>query len=153
MYRILFFLVNVFACTIAAAQTPKEDSVKTEIVKLSAEWNDALVKRDSLVLDRILASDFALGSANTSALPREQWMKNSLHVLVTDSAQFIGAQRITVFGNEAISEGTLHWKVRNKNKDGVMVMRNNEYLVADIWRFTNGRWQVTRRLSKLARKR
>jgi hypothetical protein len=80
-------------------------------------------------------------------------MNNTLHGLVTDSAAFIGPQKITIYANEAISEGVLHWKVKNTDKNGRTILRNSETLVADIWRFNDGRWQVIRRISKLLRKR
>ena len=137
----------------ADGQTPKEDSIKTEIIKLSQEWNLALINRDSLTLDRILSPEYILSSANGSLLSRKEWMNNTLHGLVTDSAAFIGPQKITVYANEAISEGVLHWKVKNTDKYGRTILRNSETLVADIWRFNDGRWQVIRRISKLLRKR
>jgi hypothetical protein len=84
---------------------------------------------------------------------RKEWLQNTLNALFTDSAAFIGAQKITVYGNEAISEAVLHWKVRNTNKDGRIILRNNENLVADIWRLNDGRWQVIHRMSKVLRKR
>lgn len=153
MCRILFIASFLFVCNLADGQTPKEDSVKIEIIKLSSEWNYALVNRDSVTLERILASDYTLSSANGSLLPRKEWMKNTLHGLITDSAAFVGAQKITVYDNEAISEGVLHWKVKNTDINGRTILRNNEYMVADIWRFNNGKWQVFHRISKLSRKR
>jgi hypothetical protein len=152
MYRLLILSLVVFICNFADGQTPKEDSIKAEIIKLSQEWNLALINRDSLALDRILSPDFILSSANGSLLPRKEWMNNTLHGLVTDSSAFIGPQKITVYANEAISEAVLHWKVKNTDKNGRTILRNSETLVADIWRFTDGRWQVIRRISKLLRK-
>lgn len=153
MYRLIIFSFFVFICNLAQGQTPKEDSIKTEIRKLSQEWNLALINRDSLTLDRILSPEYILSSANGSLLSRKEWMNNTLHGLVTDSAAFIGPQKITVYANEAISEGVLHWKVKNTDRNGRTILRNTETLVADIWRFNDGRWQVIRRISKLLRKR
>jgi len=153
MYRLIIFSFFVFICHLADGQTPKEDSIQTEIIKLSKEWNLALINRDSLTLDRILSPEYILSSSNGSLLSRKEWMNNTLHGLVTDSAAFIGPQKITVYANEAISEGVLHWKVKNTDKNGRIMVRNTESLVADIWRFNDGRWQVIRRISKLLRKR
>jgi hypothetical protein len=100
-----------------------------------------------------LSPEYILSSSNGSLLSRKEWMNNTLHGLVTDSAAFIGPQKITVYANEAISEGVLHWKVKNTDKNGRIMVRNTESLVADIWRFNDGRWQVIRRISKLLRKR
>ena len=149
MCKIKLFVFALFVSNMAAAQTPGEDSIKNEILKLSFEWNQAIIKRDSITLDRILSPEYTLSSSSGSLLPRKDWMENTLHRLFTDSAAFIGPQKITIYGNEAISEGLLHWKVRNdQNK-----LRNHESLVADIWRYNNGRWQVIHRMSKLVRKR
>jgi hypothetical protein len=149
----LFFSFFISACFLAEGQKMKEDSIKTEIRKLSDEWNNALITRDSATLERILSPEFTLSSNSGPLLQRKDWMNNTLHGLVTDSAAFMGEQKITVYGNEAISEAVLHWKVRNIDKDGRTILRNNESLVADIWRLNNGRWQVTHRISKLLRKR
>jgi hypothetical protein len=153
MYRLIIFSFFAFICNLAYGQTPQEDSIKTEIKKLSEEWNLALINRDSLTLDRILSPEFILSSSNGTLLSRKEWMNNTLHGLVTDSAAFIGPQKITVYANEAISEAVLHWKVKNTDKNGRTVLRNTESLVADIWRFNNGKWQVIRRISKILIKR
>jgi hypothetical protein len=68
MYRLILFSFFVFICNLADGQTPKEDSIKTEIIKLSQEWNLALINRDSLTLDRILSPEYILSSANGSLL-------------------------------------------------------------------------------------
>ena len=153
MYRLQILVFFLLICNLVNGQTTKEDSIKTEIIKLSAEWNNALVNRDSAILEKILSSDFTLSSSNGSLLPRKEWLNNTLHGLFTDSASFIGEQKITVYGNEVLSEAVLHWKVRNTSKDGRVLLRNNENLVADIWRFRDGRWQVVHRMSKILRKR
>lgn len=153
MFKILPFSFILFVCNVATAQTLKEDSIKTEIMKLSAEWNRAMVERDSLTLDKILSPDYSLNSSNGTLVHRKEWINNTLHGLVTDSAEFIGQQKITVYVNEAISEAVLHWKVKNTDKNGRTILRNNESLVADIWRLNNGRWQVIHRVSKILRKR
>src|SRR5664279_988623 len=52
------------------AQSPRNaaDSAQTEILQLTGDWNDAIIKRDSLVLDKILASDYSLnGLVNRAA--------------------------------------------------------------------------------------
>src|SRR5688572_8449050 len=90
MMRILLIILFFSVCHIASSQATKEDSIRTEIGKLSYEWNQALVKRDSTTLDRILANDFTLSSASGSPLPRKEWMYNSLHGLLTDTAEFVG---------------------------------------------------------------
>ncbi len=149
MTRILLIAVFVLVNNFTFGQTPKEDSARIEILKLTDEWNQALIKKDSVALDRIVSSDFSLASSNGTLVRRDEWMRNSLHFLFTDSAAFIGPQKVTVYGTEAISEGVLHWKVRNTQNN----LRNHESLVADIWRYTDGKWQVTHRMSKLLRKR
>lgn len=148
MKRILVLLPFFLVCIISGAQTPKEDSIKTEIIKLSGEWNQALVMRDSLTLERILSADFTLKSNNGSIVPRKEWMDNSVHGLRTEIAEFVADQIITVYGTEAISQTVLHWKVRNPDNS----LRNMESAVGDIWRYTNGKWQVTHRMSKLIKK-
>ncbi len=149
MIRILLLsLLFLLTCENINAQTTKEDSIKIEIIKLSEEWNKALIRQDSGTLDRILSKEFVLSSASGQLLKRKEWMHNSIHELMTVSAAFVAEQKITVYTNEAISEGVLQWEVSNTQHK----TRNSEFYVADIWRFNNGKWEVIRRLSKLKRK-
>ena len=116
-----------------------KDSAQTEIQQLTSEWNKAIINRDSLTLDRILAPEYSLnGSVNRSI-----WMNNTLHHLTTDTLENLGQLNITFYGQAVKSEGTFYWKAAYDGKPRI----NAEYSVTDIWVKRNGHWQVILRMS------
>jgi len=123
------------------AQSPRNaaDSAQTEILQLTGDWNDAIIKRDSLVLDKILASDYSLnGLVNRAA-----WMNNTFHHIITDTLKVVGQLHIIFYGQVAKSEGRYFWKASFDGKPRI----NGNYDVTDIWVKRDGRWQVLLRMS------
>ena len=142
MNRIAFvsFLFTVITVT-AKAQFSEgaKDSATFEIQQLTADWNIAIINRDSLSLDNILAPGYSLNGA----VPRNSWMNNTLHHIVTDTLKIEGPLNITFYGQAAKSEGTFFWKA---SFDGVPRI-NGEYSITDIWIRHNGHWQILLRMS------
>lgn len=149
MIKIILILLLLSGSNIILnAQTSKGaiDSATTEIRRLTQNWTKAIINRDSVTCKKILSPEFALHT-DFGSIPRKEWIKNLPH-LITDTLQFLGEQKITIYGDAAMSEGTMHWKVNNFN-----YQRNNEYWITDIWKKTNGRWEVLMRMSKLTKER
>ena len=133
-------LMLLFACS-TQAQSPRnaEDSARTEILQMTSQWNDAIMRRDSLVLDKILASDYSLnGSVNRAA-----WMNNTLHHFMTDTLKMLDQLHITSYGQDVKSEGRFFWKAAFDGKPRI----NGSFDVTDIWIKRDGRWQVMLRMS------
>lgn len=122
-----------------------KDSAQAEIRQLTNEWNQALINRDSLTLDKILAPEFSLNGSTQ----RSGWMNNTLHHFTTDSAEILGPLHISFYGQAARSEGILYWKADWDGKPRV----NTEFLITDIWVKRNGRWQVLLRMSDIYKNR
>jgi len=115
------------------------DSAQNEIRQLTHDWNNAIVTRDSLVLDKILGPEYTLnGSVN-----RDNWMNNTMHHFDTDTLMNITPLVITFFGQAAKSEGGYFWKASYDGKPRI----NADYQVTDIWIKRNGQWQVMMRMS------
>jgi hypothetical protein len=142
MNKTIIFLLILLAInfTSKAQFSPgAKDSAKTEIQQLTAEWNKAIINRDSLTLNKILAPDYSL---NGSVI-RNIWMNNTLHHIVTDTLDILGQLNITYYGQAAKSEGSFFWKASMDGKPRI----NGEYAVEDIWIKHNGHWQVLLRMS------
>jgi hypothetical protein len=130
----------LITCT-AQAQLPRNaaDSARTEILQMTGEWNDAIVHRDSLALDKILATDYSLNGS----VSRAAWMNNTLHHFDTDTLKIVDQLRITFCGQAAKSEGRFFWKATFDGKPRI----NGTYDVTDIWIKRGNHWQVMLRMS------
>lgn len=116
-----------------------KDSAKIEIKQLTSKWNKAIINRDSLTLDKLLAYDYSL---NGSVL-RDVWMNNTMHHIVTDTLDVLGQLTVTFYGQAAKREGSFFWKASFDGKPRI----NGEYAINDIWIKRNGHWQVLLRMS------
>ena len=140
VFLVTIFMVG-FKSTIKAQSTEAEDSTKAEIKKLTKDWNQAIINRDSLMLEKLLAPEFTL----QGSLPRGKWITNTLHHFSTESLQIKEEQSISVFGDAAQSQATFYWKASFDGSPRI----DNEYLVNDIWKKNNGRWQILIRMTKI----
>ena len=123
------------------AQFPQgaKDSAQKEILQLTNDWNNAIVDRDSLSLDKILGPEYSLNGI----VNREIWMNNTLHHFNTDTLRNINTPVITFYGNAVKCEGSFFWKASYDGKPRV----NSDFDVTDIWVKRNGHWQVILRMS------
>jgi hypothetical protein len=138
---ISWLLLVLFGYTGHAQYTQSaKDSAQSEITQLSNEWNNAIVNRDSLVLDKILGPEYSLNGS----VSRTVWMNNTLHHIITDTLKIVSPLNIAFYGQAVKCEGTYFWKAAFDGKPRI----NAEYLVTDIWIKRNGQWQVILRLSR-----
>ena len=146
MNKISFILLLLLATsftTKAQFSQGAKDSAKIEIQQLTSDWNKAIINRDSMMLDKILAPEYSLnGSVN-----RSTWMNNTMHHIITDTLDVLGQLNITFYGQAAKSEGTFFWKATFDGKPRI----NGEYAVSDIWIKRNGHWQILLRMSLLSK--
>src|SRR5664279_2407010 len=82
------------------------DSAQKEIGYLTNEWNKAILNRDSLMLEKVLAPEYSLNGS----LNRSVWINNTLHHFTTDTLEILGRLNTTFYGNAAKSEGIFYWK-------------------------------------------
>lgn len=142
MNKILFLLLLLITInfTSKAQFSPGAiDSAKIEIRQLTAQWNKAIISRDSVALDKILDPDYSLNGS----VARNIWMNNTLHHLATDTLVVLGQLNITFYGQAAKSEGSFFWKASFDGRPRI----NGEYAVTDIWIRRNDHWQVLLRMS------
>ncbi len=119
---LLLILAN-FNVTAQYSQGAK-DSVQIEIQQLTNEWNNAIINRDSLTLDKILASEYSLnGSVN-----RAIWINNTQHHLTTDTLEILGQLNIIFYGQAVKSEGTFYWKAAYDGKPKIKAKKSKRYM-------------------------
>jgi ketosteroid isomerase-like protein len=137
LFILVFILIGI---NISYAQSNVEEAAKKEIIQINKEWINAVIKRDSVALEKILSPEFTLNGE----LPRDIWMNNTLHRLKTHSLKHIGDQKIALYGESAICTSTLYWKASYNGQQTI----DGEFLVTDVWRKNNGKWQILIRMSK-----
>jgi hypothetical protein len=138
--RIILLLLTIIHFS-GQAQFSKgaKDSANSEILQLTNEWNDAIIKHDSLLLDKILGVEFSLNGS----VSRDIWINNTMRHLNTDTLKIVSPLVITFYGQAVKSEGTYFWKASYDGKPRI----NGNYVVTDIWIKRNGNWQVILRMS------
>ena len=115
--------------------------MKNEIVKLEHTWNKAIRTRDSVALERLLASDFTLaGDGRThAAVRRSTWLSATLRPVAFDT---LGSDNISVSmrGDSATATLRTFWRARISGQRVSAASR-----VSDLWLKREGRWQVRSR--------
>jgi hypothetical protein len=140
MKTFLLLMLLAITVTISSAQSNEDDLAKREILQANREWMEAIIKRDSASLDKIVSQEFTLNGG----LPRTMWMNNTLHHLTTSSLKHSAEPQISVYGNSAIATSTLYWKAAHDSGQKI----DGEFLVTDVWKKNDGKWQVLIRMSK-----
>ena len=139
IFLLLFFIITNIKAKAQFSQGAK-DSAKTEILQLTSEWNKAIINRDSVTLDKILAFDFSLNGS----VFRSVWMNKTLHHIVTDTLEILGQLNVTFYGQAAKSEGLFFWKASIDGNPRI----NGKYSINDIWIKRDNHWQILIRMSQ-----
>jgi hypothetical protein len=110
-----------------------------EIRKMEMIWMTALAKKDSLVLEQSLGSDFELAKVGAEAstnIKRQQWLKNSLEMDWSNFA--FTSMQIRIDSNVATVNSELSFKLKP------YPFRLSSGIV-DVWRKSGGTWKVDKR--------
>ena len=109
---------------------------------LEQRFVDAIVRKDSASLERILAPEFTLRVADVphASLPRAMWMDNTLHRLKAESVELrhVAARRLA----ENVAGVSLIFD--QKGMMGDRDFSGANYLV-DFWKRNEGSWQIVAR--------
>jgi hypothetical protein len=128
------------ACSLLS-RNHTDDSGSGQIVKLEHTWNAAIRSRDSLALEKLLASDFTLAADGRThgSVRRATWLSATLRPVAFDT---LGSDNINVslHGDSATATLRTFWRAR---VSGQRVSAASH--VSDLWVRRNGRWQVKSR--------
>ena len=116
--------------------------IEDELQSVLDEWNRAILERDVAAADELLDDDYVLTSAGGVAphLPRAAWL-NALTQIETRSID-VDIVAVRSFGDIAVVASRLRWDARFDGRD-----LTGDYAVTDIFRYAEGRWRATWRVS------
>jgi len=126
------------------APTDVDQRLTPVMQRAEQEFADAIVRKDSAGLERILAPAFTLRVADVpqGSLPRAIWMDNTLHRLKAESAAVTHVAARRLAENVAAASLIFEQKGMMADRDFSMVA----YLV-DFWKENGGSWQIVARYS------
>ena len=124
----------IMAMMLAAA--PMQDPDSSALVKLEDDWARALVRRDTVTFQRLLAPGF-IYSENDQTMSREEVLRSVASGPDTVTAAANEDVRIHRFGTTALVTGWL--VVRGRGPGGSFDRR---YRYTDVWMKRGGRWQI-----------
>jgi ketosteroid isomerase-like protein len=124
----------IMAVMLAAASMQDPDS--SALVKLEDDWARALVRRDTVTFQRLLAPGFVY-SENDQTMTREDVLRSVGSGSDTVTAAANEDVRIHRFGTTALVTGWL--VVRGRGESGSFDRR---YRYTDVWMKRGGRWQI-----------
>lgn len=127
------------------AQTPEE-----RFLQLEQGWMDALSAQDTAALERVLAAEFTIiGAGSTAAEPpgsRAVWLANAMrHRWPRHAVRLLGVRPL---GQATVVQAVLTatFPPRSITPEGGEIT----FLVTDTWVEREGRWQVVARHASMA---
>lgn len=133
-------VLSLSACSLIS-RNHADNSGTGQIVKLEHSWNAAIRTRDSVALEKLLASDFTLAADGRThgAVKRATWLSATMRPVAFDT---LGSDNINVslHGDSATATLRTFWRARVSGQRVSAASR-----VSDLWVRRNGRWQVKSR--------
>src|SRR5947209_2846669 len=133
------FFAGVFA--VRGQETPGQDDHATEqeLMALSAQWMDAVVRKDHAALDGFLAPDYYYSKpGDPDTTDRSTWLKNAM---VMDWRYLHYRDfKVDLYGETAVVSAMVESKL---GMWGIPV--SSDVQVTDVWVRRNGQWQVAAR--------
>jgi len=147
-FAIVVVLGVAASSTVFGQAKPKGSQVEQALIKLENDWNDASVKRDLVVLGRILADDYVFTDTDGVIWTKAQgleMLKSGEDVVTSAVATDM---KVRVYGSAAVVTGRNTVKEQVKGKD-----ISGTYAYTDTWVNRSGSWVcVATHSSRLAHK-
>jgi ketosteroid isomerase-like protein len=121
----------------AALAPPETENVEAVVSQLEREWVSAIVKKDSVTIDRLLAEEFAGTSPTAHAYTKRMAiddLKNGAFVVTSMNLDEIA---VNSYGNVAVAFASQDEKSTYDGKD-----ISGHYHYTDVWVKKDGRWQA-----------
>lgn len=129
-------IMNGVVMAVMLAAAPMQDADSSALVKLEDDWARALVRRDTVTFQRLLAPGFVY-SENDQTMTREDVLRSVGSGPDTVTAAANEDVKIHRFGTTALVTGWL--VVRGRGAGGSFDRR---YRYTDVWMKRGGRWQI-----------
>lgn len=137
MKRILpIFILAIVAASFVFAQSGDSRTTQ-ELMRIEQEWAAALTRNDAAALDRILAPDYVLTSAESETVPRAQMLADMRSGVMRFTAATAEDLQVRVYGQTAVvtGRGTFSGQLR-----GAPFSATERF--TDVFVRRNGRWQA-----------
>lgn len=148
MKQALLVLSLLVTNTLFAQTKGSKDSAEQTLIQMEFDWSQADVKKDAVVLNRILADDWTGIDFQGTVMTKADVMREiALHsdATATESTE-LREVKVRIFGNTGIVSGTDIEKSQYKGQDS-----SGAYIWTDVFVLRNGRWQaVSSQSTKLA---
>lgn len=144
MKKALLLVVTMCAVSLlASAQaSPDEQTIR----QIEQDWANALVKADTVALERILAADCVFTTSDGKMQTKAQNLANFKSGAVKFESFTINEMKVRILGDAAIVHGMSTEKSTEKGKD-----TSGQYRWTDVFAKRSGRWvAVTSHSSKVA---
>jgi len=114
----------------------KYSKVEQQLINLTEACNDANIKVDLAVLDRVIADDLTLTDDEGNVASKAQWIEDlkSGNLKFTSSAN--DDYKVRVYGKAAVV--TYRWTCKGQYKDKDI---SGQFRETDTWVKLDGRWQ------------
>ena len=113
-----------------------------ELTKLEHAWMEAIQRKDTAALERILAPEYTYTASGQGRWTRQGWLET---VAIYDIHRFEFVEiDVRVYGDAAVV-------LSHYRQDGSVggAPRSGEFLLTDVWVRRDGTWQVVARSSIL----
>ena len=119
-------------------------ALAAELAQLERTWADAVIRQDTIALEALLATDYALvvSAAPDRVVSRARWLEQALGPYRVSSAQISGLAVRPVSEDVANVSLLLALEASVSN-----VSRSTTFFIVDVWRHYPGGWQVVTRYS------
>ncbi len=140
-------VVLIFVLPVSGQETGnsnRNQKTERELRDLVRAWDDADVKGDASILDRLLADEFAFVGGPTKA----QYIASVKIKSPDASVESAVSENVTVqlYGNTAVVTGLDTITGKNKGQP-----YTNRWLFMDVWVKRSGRWQCVKTYSTIAK--
>lgn len=130
------FLTLLCLVLLTPAVVQSQASTEEHLKSLVRQWDEALVKRDTAVLDRLLAAEFRFVAGRNKA----QYLDSIKTQGPDDVTSAVSTDlEVLFFGNTAIVTGLDTISGQNKGQP-----YTSKWLYTDVWVKRAGRWQCVR---------
>jgi len=118
------------------AKASASSSVEQALMQMERDWTDAMLKKDSKALNRILADDW-VGQGPTDTTTKAQAVAELKSGDSKVESMTMGPMKVRVFKNTAVVTGSDDEKSSYKGKD-----TSGHWTWTDVFVKRNGRWQA-----------
>jgi len=140
MSVVVALILSIVSCSGSGAGTsvatissgPASDNVDQTITRLEHDWVTAIVNKDTVTLDRLIADDFS-GTTNDQVYSKG----DAIEDVKTGTHESLDLDniRVRLFGDTAVVTMGQTEKSRHGDSDF-----SGHYLFTDVWAKRNGQW-------------